>query len=1464
MNVKITPHFDHTSLKSPIEYHYPPTNPFVKETHSKLTPPNQTILPKKNIQQITTKSPSPLKKITPKSSIPSTTSTKKTEMIGPYQIKKQIGAGNMGKVKLGLDTRTNRMVAIKIIPRQTPKTKVFFPKLRKYAKIYSSEILSKNNSNLELYKRDFQIPQGDPKNLSPFAIKFLNSLQTETSNEYETKNDLLNKRQPRIIFTTKDRENRESKDIRIYREIAISQLLHHPNICELYEVAVHPGSFYLISELVAGGQMLDYIIRRGRLKESHAQKFARQIASALDYCHKNSIVHRDLKIENILVTSKGDAKIIDFGLSNLYSSRNPLLTYCGSLYFAAPELLCSKPYMGPEVDIWSFGVVLFVLICGRVPFDDPSMHVLYSKIKSGKFTMPLFITSDCTHLLNRLLTVNPKSRATMAEILNHPWMIKDHPGPPPSYIPKRTPLVDPSQIDKNIVEIISSYSGFGFGSYEDTYDYIYSKILSKPYRKYLSDKYSTYVDYIRNINISQLTLELNPEKPQLYDPFSNNSKNSDFNSIHKSNTYQSDKTNTLPSPFINLESKKTEKELNQENLSQFVNTALNFDFNQSIYSSKTSDSENVNITEVSGKHESYKISDINDEKFLNKTADFRTSMIDQKETKTSMQLVRENNAELSAAREKYLNDPTQIKRHSMPQSQIINDSLDKNTDIPGYRRLIKTDTVSKLIPNDLNSFDKVFESFNELVAQDPVLNIYYLVKEKLERMARWQIKIFETQDKVPKLDYKDSFVTTPTNESHLNSTKLENNPFVVNSNKSHINPKQTPTLVNSMLFQTENNLLDQNKNPNLQEKMHSDPTKEETIDDMFLRLKQTKIQKSHSKNTNFGEWSQKTESPISFFDSPILRINSQGMNQQLNNKTESFSLSNFNQKDFEQPDKEETKVMKEKYGGSLLTRELNKYSSVDNNLNVLKGFKKTETQDDSRKSISTDVLSSNDHNSFPTHRMHSRIKSNEKPFDLGLNITFSPDNLFLRYSFSSPRSPIQKLTDFKRKTLGPTTKLSDLGDSKVFNHNTINTVNKNKGLNLEKIRSISNIKGLFAGVSGKKGFKESNLNDSTTMEIEKDEKKDIEDSDIVMKKDFNLVLNHISMENENILLENIDPRVKLDILSSGKIRSMNSQMDIQRNQEEPTHKSRLKILTGGLGNLVIPTGPRNSLLNDKIVINKAHDSFITENSRSSISRTVSQSNKSGGGKILLKKLPRAEKSKYSDISVNINTNTSYHNYNEKFAQSDFGDKGKEMRAVNNYTYGGGDINPGNSAYSDLALYRMDEHQNQYNRDVNRYENYPLSSGLQETVPVKGKIIGISDMPPSSTTIKSSASYKPSLASGNSFRASLFNKKSFMSGILKTKNSIIGSSSQSEEPQRSTAFLGNYASDDERQQGGKDDLFDSLEDLNVNKSEVFGGRSKGGLANERETKKGSSGSKKGTKLFMEVKKKLGFLKTKQKK
>ncbi|KAI9827559.1 MAG: serine/threonine-protein kinase KIN2 [Thelocarpon impressellum] len=261
------------------------------------------------------------------------------------------------------------------------------------------------------------------------------------------------------VQSSRDRERQDhSKEIRTAREAAIVSLLDHPYVCAMRDVVRTNYHWYMLFEYVNGGQMLDYIISHGRLKEKQARKFGRQIASALDYCHRNSIVHRDLKIENILISKTGDIKIIDFGLSNLFAPRNHLRTFCGSLYFAAPELLQAKQYTGPEVDVWSFGIVLYVLVCGKVPFDDQSMPKLHAKIKKGLVDYPQWLSSECKNLISRMLVTDPSKRASLHEIITHPWICKGFNAPPENYLPHREPLSLPLDPD-----VIRGMTGFDFG-----------------------------------------------------------------------------------------------------------------------------------------------------------------------------------------------------------------------------------------------------------------------------------------------------------------------------------------------------------------------------------------------------------------------------------------------------------------------------------------------------------------------------------------------------------------------------------------------------------------------------------------------------------------------------------------------------------------------------------------------------------------------------------------------------------------------------------------------------------------------------------------------------------------------------------------------------------------------------------------------------------------------------------------
>lgn len=213
---------------------------------------------------------------------------------------------------------------------------------------------------------------------------------------------------------------------RIDREIQFLRLLRHPHIIKLYDVIKSNEEIIMVMEY-ASNELFDYIIQREKLPENEARRFFQQIISAIEYCHRLKIVHRDLKPENLLLDEKLNVKIADFGLSNIMQDGNFLKTSCGSPNYASPEVISGKLYAGPEVDVWSCGVILYVMLCRRLPFDDESIPVLFKNISNGVYTLPNFLSESSVDLIKKMLIVNPLNRITVDEIFQHEWFKTDLP-----------------------------------------------------------------------------------------------------------------------------------------------------------------------------------------------------------------------------------------------------------------------------------------------------------------------------------------------------------------------------------------------------------------------------------------------------------------------------------------------------------------------------------------------------------------------------------------------------------------------------------------------------------------------------------------------------------------------------------------------------------------------------------------------------------------------------------------------------------------------------------------------------------------------------------------------------------------------------------------------------------------------------------------------------------------------------
>ncbi|KAJ2718711.1 hypothetical protein GGI07_005630 [Coemansia sp. Benny D115] len=197
----------------------------------------------------------------------------------------------------------------------------------------------------------------------------------------------------------------------------------------------------IVMEHNSGGELLHYVRQKGRLHENEARGFFRQIVSAMDYIHRNCMVHRDLKLENVMLTHDNRIRIIDFGFANIFNWDKTLSTFCGSPLYISPEIVNGVKYTGPEVDIWSMGVILFFMVSGCMPFESQERKEVFYKIARGRFTMPMFLSTEAQNLIQQMLTVSSKYRITMKGVIEHPWTNKDYSELINNYLPYRSPVV---------------------------------------------------------------------------------------------------------------------------------------------------------------------------------------------------------------------------------------------------------------------------------------------------------------------------------------------------------------------------------------------------------------------------------------------------------------------------------------------------------------------------------------------------------------------------------------------------------------------------------------------------------------------------------------------------------------------------------------------------------------------------------------------------------------------------------------------------------------------------------------------------------------------------------------------------------------------------------------------------------------------------------------------------------------
>ncbi|KAL5062484.1 hypothetical protein RYX36_024221 [Vicia faba] len=211
------------------------------------------------------------------------------------------------------------------------------------------------------------------------------------------------------------------------REISAMKMINHPNVVKIFEVMASKTKIYIVLELVSGGELFDKIATNGRLKEDEARSYFQQLINAVDYCHSRGVYHRDLKPENLMLDTNGVLKVSDFGLSTYSQQEGELLrTACGTPNYVAPEVINDRGYVGSTSDIWSCGVILFVLMAGYLPFDEPNQIALYRKIGRAEFTCPPWFSPEAKKVLKAILNPNPLTRIKIPELLKDEWFKKGY------------------------------------------------------------------------------------------------------------------------------------------------------------------------------------------------------------------------------------------------------------------------------------------------------------------------------------------------------------------------------------------------------------------------------------------------------------------------------------------------------------------------------------------------------------------------------------------------------------------------------------------------------------------------------------------------------------------------------------------------------------------------------------------------------------------------------------------------------------------------------------------------------------------------------------------------------------------------------------------------------------------------------------------------------------------------------
>jgi len=284
----------------------------------------------------------------------------------------------------------------------------------------SHKVLRVPDGNSKSTTECILLPQRLPMCESATDYEVIRSIARDTGRvqlavHRHTKEHVAIKLLKKELMTTEEQE-RARREIKIMKHLTS---LNNPHIVKLIDGKESDTHFTIILEYLSGGELLSYVKQHGGLSEPEAQRLFNQLVVAIECCHSQNIIHRDIKLQNVLLSDSNDIKLIDFGLSNFMDKGVFRTTFCGTPLYAAPEILLGTRYQGPEVDVWSLGVVLYVMLTTEFPFKT------IGDVLRGTLKDPPKVSSECVDLLRKVLVVEPSARATLSDILSHPWLSKN-------------------------------------------------------------------------------------------------------------------------------------------------------------------------------------------------------------------------------------------------------------------------------------------------------------------------------------------------------------------------------------------------------------------------------------------------------------------------------------------------------------------------------------------------------------------------------------------------------------------------------------------------------------------------------------------------------------------------------------------------------------------------------------------------------------------------------------------------------------------------------------------------------------------------------------------------------------------------------------------------------------------------------------------------------------------------------